>query len=204
MLDRAGAVDTLLITSPATARLFLADPVVDSGLRSAGVEVRAVGPATAEALRRIGWRPSWVGRLGGGEAMVRALAEGRRRRILYPRSSRAGPALSRRLRADGHTVVDPVVYRLRATPVVARAEETALLRADRVLVSSPSALAALRRGLPPRTFDALRRRPGLLVLGSRSGRAARGHGFRQVRTAPTVAGQGFTDFLLRELRRDPN
>lgn len=204
VLEQIDSIDTLLVTSRATVRLFLAMPSVRARLLDPlPREVFAVGPATARSLRRAGYSLSWVGTTGGSATVERRLARARlTRRIFYPRSSLAGPGLGRRLRARGHWVFDPVVYRIVSRPRLSRTDVNRLLKADRVVASSPSALSALRGALPPRSFDRLRHRPGLIVLGARSARAARGHGFRSVRTAPVVAEQGFTRFLLRELRRD--
>lgn len=199
-----GPWDTLLVTSRATVDQFLVRPDVGPLLRDAPrPETLSVGPATTAALRRAGWAPRWSAGGAGATALARRLGRGRKRRILYPRSARAGPGLARRLRTQGHRVLDLVVYRLAPSPPWTPEEVQAVRRADRIVVTSPSALSGLRRGVGSREFSGLRRRGVLVVLGERSARAARGHGFRAVRVAPTLAEQGFTRFLLRELTDGP-
>ena len=201
---RVSAIDTLVITSRNAIRALSRTPDLLVRLRrNRALAVFAVGPGTVAILRRFGFRPIGAPKTGGSAAVVERLAGGRPRRILYPRSSRAGTALARTLRHQGHTVIDTIAYRLEPARQLNPREVATLLRAQRLIVTSPSALSHLRSGLPEPGFRELRRRRGLIVLGERSARAARGHGFRGVRVAPSTSEQGFTRFLLRELRRDP-
>ncbi|MGI0053651.1 MAG: uroporphyrinogen-III synthase, partial [Thermoplasmata archaeon] len=110
------------------------------------------------------------------------------------------PGLARALRKRGHRVADLVVYRLTATPPPSARARRELARATLLVVSSPSGISELRRGLGPDGFARLLRRTRLVVLGDRSRRAARGHGFRRVSVAPSTTAQRFTRHLLGELR----
>lgn len=197
------AIDTLVLTSRAGVRSLTRVPGLLAALRrNPGLWVLAVGPGTAAALEQAGLPPDWSPSSGGSSAIAARLLRSPPRRVLYPRSSRAGPRLARLLRRQGHVVFDPITYRVAPAARLGAPDVRRVLEADRLVVTSPSALSHLRSGLGPASFRRLRARRGIVVLGERSARAARGHGFRGVRRAPTTAEQGFTRFLVRELRRD--
>jgi uroporphyrinogen-III synthase len=199
-LGRGPRIDTILVTS----RIAVGAGVVPWRATKVGgadaVEFWAVGPATAEALGRLGVRRVRQARTPGGAALVAALDRPRPRSILYLRSNRAGPDLARHLRARGHAVIDRIVYRVEGRPRLNQADSELAASAELLVVTSPSGLSALRRGLGQRAFDRLRRTTRLVVLGPRSRHAARGHGFRHVSVVPPTTAQRFTHRLLRELR----
>ena len=134
--------------------------------------------------------------MGRGSAVADRLLEARPMRIVYPRSDRAGPSLSRRLTRQGHSVLDLVAYRVGSPAASSQRVAARLQRADRVLVTSPSALSFLRRTLGP---SGMRSLCPVVVLGPRSARAARGHGIRGVRTVPDVSDAAVAEFLRRDL-----
>ena len=165
-----------------------------------GVRFWAAGPGTAAALQAAGIRKVRSPPRAGAAGIARALTQGVPQKIVYFRSDRAGPDLSHRLRQCGHEVVDLVVYRVGELPSLDDRAVRALREADYLVASSPSSLSSLRRRVSAQTFLVLRQRGRLVVLGERSRRAARGHGFRRVALAPSTTAQGFTRYLLRELR----
>jgi uroporphyrinogen-III synthase len=190
--------DTALVTSR-TAVLAGVVPWLRAEVRRRSIEFWAVGPGTTAALRAAGLRRIRHPRTLGALGVARALGREGPRRIVYFRSAAAGTRLARELRAQGHEVADLVVYRLdRPAPLGLRACR-AVSRADLLVVTSPSGLSELRRQLDRRTFRQLARARPLLVLGERSRRAARGHGFRHISVAPSTTAQRFTRHLLREL-----
>lgn len=79
----------------------------------AGVEIAAVGPKTALALRRRGISPDLVPDNYRAEGVVELLVdrgvEGKR--VLYPRASLARDLIPEKLTAAGAEVADPVAYR---------------------------------------------------------------------------------------------
>ena len=199
-LARFGAYDVLLVTSKEAVRAMAATGAfrrVSRGARSR--EVVAGGPSTARALASRGIRAHWTAADGVGAAVARRFARARPLRIVYARSDRAGPGLAQALRREGHTVLDLVAYRLVPGPRLSRPAQDKLLRADRVLTTSPSALSYLARALRPESFVRLRRRRTIVVLGPKSARSARGHGFRQVRIVPDVTDRAVGEFLGAEL-----
>lgn len=199
-LARAPKPDTVVVTSR-TGVEFGVRPWRNVSRRIIPVpEFWAVGPGTAQALRRAGLRrvhrPSTV----GASAVAAALDRRRPRMVVYFRSDRAGPGLARALRDRGHSVVDLVVYRLEAPAPLSARDRRELARAKLLVVTSPSGLSELRRRLEGRAFLRMRETTRLVLLGERSRRAARAHGFRSLSVAPSTTAQRFTQHLLRELR----
>jgi len=173
------------------------------GTRSASVEFWAVGPETARALRKVGVRRVHRPPVVGARAVAQALGRSPRRTVLYFRSDAAGPELARALRRQGHQVVDLIVYRLGTPPPLTARQRKQLRAADLLVATSPSALSSLRRRIDRGSFRRLARGTPLVVLGERSRRAARGHGFARVSVAAAATAQRFTHHLLRELRDAP-
>jgi len=101
----AGAIGVVTFTSPSTVRNLLAR-LGDAERRSLGESLlAAVGPTTAEALRREGFEPEVVPRVAGGLALVAALldhvrAHPERRDALRERQETALCALARVREAD--------------------------------------------------------------------------------------------------------
>jgi uroporphyrinogen-III synthase len=195
---RARSVDTVLVTS----RFAVAAGVLPwMRRRSANVsrpEFWAAGPRTAERLRALGIRPVRRGAMVGSRGIVARLGD-RPRTILYLRSDRAGPTLARTLRARGHRVTDLVVYGVGASPTLTERDRRRIGSAAVLVATSPSAIAGLRRGLGVKAFRAVSKSTPIVVLGSRSARAARRAGFRRVSVAPGTSAQRFTRHLLREV-----
>lgn len=201
-VERFGRYDVLLLTSKEAVRVMVdLGAIPFSPGRSGRREIVAAGPATSRALAAEGIRASWSPRGGVRGAIARRLEDRRPLRVVYPRSDRAGPALARRLRGQGHAVLDLVAYRVVPVARASRSLKHRLARADRVVVTSPSALAYLRRTLDAASFRSLRGRRILVVLGEKSARSARGHGFRDVKVTSGVSDAAVRNFLLRELDR---
>ncbi len=199
-LAKFGPYDVLLLTSKESVRVMAGLGVLRArGRVRYDPEIFVAGPATARALAAFGRIVTWRAAGGLGRAAAEPLAHRPPLRVVYPRSDRAGPSLARRLRRHGHTVLDLVAYRVAPVVRPTRPMAERLRRARCVLVTSPSALSYLRRSLGPSAFGELRRRAGLVVLGTTSARAARGHGFRGVRIVPEVSGTAVRDFLLAEM-----
>jgi len=199
-LARTRPPDTVVVTSRTAIAAGVRPWRRVRGPFAPSVEFWAVGPGTAQALRRAGIRRVRRPKAVSATALTGALARTPPRRIVYLRSDVAGPRLARSLRAAGHQVDDLVVYRLAAPPRLSARAREEVGSADLLVVTSPSGLSSLRRQLGPPTFARIARTAHLVVLGERSRRAARGHGFRRTSVAPSTTAQRFTQFLLKELR----
>jgi uroporphyrinogen-III synthase len=101
-IRRLDRYDTVVFTSATAVEKFL--PRVRTKLPPAA----AVGPATAEALRKRGVRPAWIASRFTAAALGRKL----RGRVLHPASQPRSPDLAREARKRGAVVVEPVVYRI--------------------------------------------------------------------------------------------
>lgn len=202
-LERFGPYDTVVLTSKAAVAPFVLPFVKRGAGLGASIEFWAAGSETARALRRAGVRHVRLAR-GEGAGPLRRALRGRRRRIVLPRSDRAGPALARALAASGHVVLELVVYRVLSGANVGAQARRSMGRAKVVVATSPSALSHFRRMIDPPTFRLLARSARWVVLGPRTAAAARGHGLRSVRVAPSASVQRFTPYLLGVLAHATN
>lgn len=164
--------------------------------RPVGPELWAVGPGTAVALRRLGYRRVVQGRRLGLDGVLEALGP-EPRSVLHLRSDIAGSGTARALRSRGHRVVERVAYRVRPRLPPIRRHAASLRRAGALVVTSPSVLAALRRAVDRTTLRSIGRRVPAVVLGDRTRRAAVASGFRRVVVAPETTPQRFARLLLR-------
>ncbi|MGC2289344.1 MAG: uroporphyrinogen-III synthase [Thermoplasmata archaeon] len=199
-LARTAMPDTVVVTSQAAVVNGVQPWLRTLTDSTETVEFWAAGPETAKALRAAGVRRVRQSGTLGASGILQALPGASHRAILYFRSNKAGPLLARQLRDLGHRVSDVVVYRIGTARPFGLRDRRFLADADLVVATSPSSLSSLRRGLHPASFLRLRRNAKLVVLGERSRRAARGHGFRRIHVAPSPNAQRFTRYLLRELR----
>ena len=194
-LHRFGSPDALLVGSGRAIDFFVGAWLAPPS--TARTVAWAVGATTAERMRRLGWRRVRTAPREGIEGAIAALGPGRGRRLLYPRSDRAGPGAARLLRARGWNVWDPVVYRTETRGPLGATERRALETASAWIVTSPSALSAVRRRLGARRFGAVRRRMPVIALGERTLRAARGHGFRRAESVGSATVEALTYYVVR-------
>jgi uroporphyrinogen-III synthase len=199
-LERDARPDTVVVTSRAAVEAGVRPWRRSFGRFPTALEFWAVGPGTARALRQAGIRQVHRPRAVGTPALAKSLGQRPSRAVVYFRSDLAGPRLARALRKLGHRVVDLVVYRDELPARFTARARRELASADGLIVTSPSGLSSLRRRLDRPSFSRLTRTARLVVLGDRSRRAARAHGFRHISVAPSTTAQRFTRHLLRELR----
>ncbi len=151
----------------------------------------AVGPATAEALARVGLAARAVPPEANGQAIASAIAAVepiRGRRVLLARSDLAAGDLPERLREAGGVVDDVVAYRTIEGPRASRPALAAAL-ADPELVAVVFASGSAIRGLlalvdEPET-DRVRRLSAITIGGVTSG-VAHKHGLRVEAEAPSA------------------
>ncbi len=198
-LQGFGAFDTLVLTSSEAVATFVRPlaPVVRS--QGSRMEVWAGGPSTARELRALGFRRIYRAPGLGSIPLLDALRRARPRSVVYPRSDRAGPNVAHTLRTRGDRVLDLVSYSVRPRTKLTLRERNALSHASAWIVTSPSAISALREALGSSGLRSLSRATRVLVLGERTRRAAWGHGIRGARSIGTVTTEGITYYVARWL-----
>jgi len=179
-LDRAieslGDFDWVLFTSQNAVRFFaqrcraLGLMQGNDGWKSAAARplLAAVGPATAEAAAKQGLPVEFVASQFRGQALAEELA-GRvaGKKVLLPRSDRAGADLPAALRAAGAEVADVVAYQTSLPESLAPDVADAIRRGEVDVVSffSPSAFHNLVEAIGLETLRNLSGRVALAAIG---------------------------------------
>jgi len=138
------------------------------GESASGPRVAAVGPATAEAAASEGYRVEYVAREFRGAALAAELGprlEGKR--VLLPRSDRAGSDLPASLRANGAEVTEVVAYQTLAPEGFHPSVVEAIRRGevDVVTLMSPSAFHHLAEQVGAENLSEVTRRVALAAIG---------------------------------------
>ncbi|MCI4324830.1 MAG: uroporphyrinogen-III synthase [Thermoplasmata archaeon] len=191
--------DGIVLSSPRGVPLFLRPVFGRASPKTRRMVAYVAGESTAVEAERLGYtvvRPSDATGSGG---ILRAVPGGTPLRLLHPRSDVAGPGLARALRSAGHTVVDVVAFRTMTAPSMPGRVRAGLLRAEVVVVSSPSAFRSLRSHLGPRAFRTLARTVAFRGLGPSTEGAVRRAGVRDVAVLDPGPGQRFTPATVGSL-----
>lgn len=108
-LQQLHSFDWLIVTS-ANAVKVLGDHITNSPMPHS-LKLAAVGPKTANALLRRGWRVDFVPEKYVAEAILLGLGNVTGQHVLLARGDLARPDLPEGIRANGGEVIDLVVYR---------------------------------------------------------------------------------------------
>lgn len=152
----ASAFDLIVVTSPNTPALLLA--AIGGDARALhGVEVAAIGPGTAAALREIGIVADVVSERAVAEALLETLQDRvAGKRVLIARAEEARDLLPDGLTNAGATVEIAALYRTEyAVP-----DGDDLLRADCVTFTSASTVRAFAEAFPAADLEDL---PGVSI-----------------------------------------
>ncbi|MBI3661714.1 MAG: uroporphyrinogen-III synthase [Acidobacteria bacterium] len=176
--------DWLLLTSQNAARFFAARcrelGIQPSALAGAPPRIAAVGPATADAARQEGLDVKYIAARHTGEALADELSEELAgKKVLLPRSDRAGAELPAALRCAGAHVTDVVAYRTLAPPPADAGplEEIRQGRADVVTFASPSAFHSFVEQVGAEPLRQLSSQFVFAAIGPVTARAIREAGF---------------------------
>jgi uroporphyrinogen III methyltransferase/synthase len=107
------------------------------------LSVAAVGPATAEELRKSGLHVDYVAKVHSGIGLANELGVRLRdKKVLLPRSDRANPDLPKVLKQYGAEVIEVIAYKTLPTAETELTELTEFVngKAEAVLFFSPSAV----------------------------------------------------------------
>jgi uroporphyrinogen-III synthase len=191
--------DGVVVSSPRGLDLFLGPVFGPASSHRPAPVAYVAGESTAAGAARLGYRVVRPVGPPGILGIVSAVPDGRRLRLLHPRSDVAGPKLAVALRANGHTVRDVVAFRTRPASTMTATTRRAISGSDLVVVTSPSALRSLRRHLGPAPFRALAGSVPFRALGETTAAAARRAGVRNVGLLDPGPGQRFTPATVTSL-----
>lgn len=139
----------------------------------------AVGPATAKALERRGWKPSVVPKDSRAEGLAAALRMPKGTRVLIPRAERGREALGRLLREAGMAVTAATAYRTLCDHDGRRALRQAITDgAHAVLFASPSAVRSAAHALGRTRMKKVFRKTAAVALGRTTAAALKACGVR--------------------------
>jgi uroporphyrinogen-III synthase len=202
-LARLALIDGVILTSPAAVSAFVI-PVLARIRPEDWRRLRywVSGPTTADRLRQIGGPTAVVARPEGAEGIVRSLTNEPPRRLIYPRSDRAGTLLAKRLRRHGHRVRELVAYRHLSPRRGGVSQRQWAASANFVIVTSPSAFAGLRRSVGATALRQLRSQAEWFAVGRSTARALGDARIRAHLLSSESAAQRFTQRLFRYRRRD--
>jgi uroporphyrinogen-III synthase len=200
-MDRAIAslanYDWVLFTSANAVRFFASHcrkASVDLG-EGRGLRCAAVGPATATAAAAEGFTVAYVAREFLGTALAQELGAALAgKRVLLPRSDRAGRALPEALKSVGADVTEIVTYHTGGVGVVDPGvlEAVREARADVITFFSPSAVESLGEELGAEVLSRVGSRAALAAVGPVTAAALRNAGLpvaieAQMATAESMA-----------------
>lgn len=205
-LDRAVRVlesfDWILFTS-ANAVRFFAKRCRKLGVASGESEkplCAAVGPATASAAAAEGFKITFVAKEFLGTALARELGESLAgKRVLLPRSERAGRDLPEALKAVGAEVAEVMTYHTGGIGAVEPAVMEAVreARVDVVSFFSPSAVENLRGELGAEILSRLAANAALAAVGPVTAAALRTAGLPVAIEAPEATSESMAAAILK-------
>ena len=212
-LAELSTFDWILFTSQNAVRFFasrftpLSAPAQVAVRQPENLQAAAVGPATAEAAQKEGFRVEYVAKNHTGESLARELAEKLRgKHVLLPRSDRADDRLPAALRASGADVTEVVAYRT-AAPNSLDPEKLRRLRnaeINAILFASPSAFHNLQRWIPAAELATLSRRIQFAAIGPTTARALRDAGAHVAIESSDASAAALANALANHYRQSDN
>lgn len=193
----------LVLTSANGAEAVVARLAATGRRLPAGTRVAAVGPATADLLRRADVRVDHVPRTYLTVAIADGLGDVRGRRVVLARADAATPQLRDALRAQGAVVEEVVAYRTVEGPAASRDALRAALSAeiDGVTFTSGSTVRGLMRLAS--TVDRARARAlPAFCIGPVTAGVARRSGFAVAAVAAEHTAGGLADAVAGHFARE--
>lgn len=210
-LSRMDSFDWILFTSANAVQ------AVDRRRRELGFEssatmsqvrTAAVGPATAEEAEHAGFSVEYVATSHSGTGLAEELREELAgKRVLLPRSDRAGTELPAALRRSGAVVTEVVAYRTLPPSEGEREKAMECLKegVDGVLFFSPSAVHNFFELVGGERMRVLQGRAVMVAIGPTTARALSAAGFqriaRAVDTTPEAVVEALEGHLARSRKR---
>src|SRR6266478_3653893 len=158
---------------------------------SSDLSVAAVGPVTADEIRKIGLNVDYVAQTRSGIGLANELGERlREKKVLLPRSDRANPDLPVALKHHGAEVKEVIAYRTVRPKETELKELTEFVngKADAILFFSPSSVLHFTEAFSSKLLSAAEDRLAIMAVGPVTANALRGAGVsRAVVAADTTA-----------------
>jgi uroporphyrinogen III methyltransferase/synthase len=201
-LQTLGEFDWIMFTSQNAVRA-VEERCRALGLDSCGsvqtLRIGAVGPGTAEALKKFGLSAAYVAKSHRGVALAEELGEQLKdRKILLPRSNRANPDLPEALRQLEARVSEVVAYQ--TLPAGQGQEDARRLmergEADAILFFSPSAVQQMTEILGKEVMIAMQGRTVFAAIGPVTAAALQEIGIGRVQVAADTTVSGILDGLV--------
>ncbi len=204
-LKSLGSFDWLILTSTNAVR-FLRTRMATLGVEpktDGKPSVAAVGPATGAAAKEAGFRCDFVAQKSTGLDLAQELnAQVSGKRVLLPRSDRAGSQLPEALAEFGAQVTDLVAYGTR--PLKPHGPEwESLLRGevDMVTFASPTAFYNFEEAAGRKMLGSLARRVKFAAIGPTTSRAIREAGFEVAVASPQASAAAMVDAVAQYFAR---
>jgi uroporphyrinogen III methyltransferase / synthase len=178
-IARLDQFDWIIFTSGQAVRAFVArqkDLGASQNPAGSKLQIAAVGPVSAEAVRQAGLPVEYVARTHNGVGLANELGERLRgRSVLLPRSDRANPDLPPALKTHGAQVTEVVAYRTLQPGEVDRQKLSSISagEADVVLFFSPSAVQNFAELVGPEHFLGLQNGLAITAVGPVTAEALR-------------------------------
>jgi uroporphyrinogen-III synthase len=199
-LEELAPGDWIFLTSqnavaPISARVRSRRPGL---LEPGGVHVAAVGPSTADKARSVGLRIDFIPSVHTGVAIAEELgARLRGRRVLLPRSDKAGADLPEAIRFLGGEPLEVIAYRTESNEKNDTLQRIAAADVDAVTVFSPTEMHVLKLMATAKGLDELQSRVPIVAIGEVTAQACRNDGVK----TPLVAAEATVAAMIEALSK---
>lgn len=170
------------------------------------LRVAAVGPVTAEEVKKAGLQVEYVAKTHNGVSLANELGEKLRgKRVLLPRSDRANPDLPEALKHHGAEVTDVIAYRtLKPTEnEQEKLSELAQGAADAILFFSPSAVVHFTEAFGRERLRAIEDRLAITAVGPVTAGALREAGVQRMVIASDTTATAVVEALEKYFASAP-
>ncbi len=150
------------------------------------LRVAAVGPVTAEQVKKSGLQVDYVAQTHSGISLANELGERlREKRVLLPRSDRANPDLPAALRRHRAEVTEVTAYRTLRPTEIEQEQLTEFVNgnADAILFFSPSAVLHFAEAFGGERLSAIENKLAIAAVGPVTANALRDAGVRRIVSA---------------------
>ncbi len=163
----------------------------------ASLQVAAIGPATAEAIRAFGLQPTVMPTTFVAESLAERLGDLTGQRVLLPQARIARPVLAEQLHAQGAAVDAIAIYDTVPVPLSDTARGELARGLDLLIFTSSSTVRNLVTAVQdePSLWAQVQRIPALCI-GPVTADTARAAGFAEIVQAPAATDEGLVQAII--------